>query len=55
MKVEIDLSNSLPLKCQFIAVDSYIKDNIQSIIRFNCWGEAIRDDKNEMLLVKYLL
>lgn len=49
MKIEIDLSNALPLSGQFEAVDKYIKDNIKSTISFNCWGEAIRDDKNEVV------
>lgn len=52
MKIEIDLNNSLPLKGQLIAVNEYIRLNIKSTIKFNCFGEVIRDDKEEVAFSK---
>lgn len=52
MKIEIDLNNSLPLKGQMEAVETYIKNNIESTIEYDCWGKVIRDDKDEIVFSK---
>lgn len=52
MKIEIDLNNSLSLRGQMEAVELYIKKYTKSTLQYNCWGEAIRDDKDEIVFDK---